>query len=113
MSEIAYCGLKCHECPLYIATMNQDDEMKRKLAVDYSTDSCKFTFEDMNCEGCHSPSVNDSKMCGDCEVRKCAAKKSIATCAECTAYPCSIIEKYVPAGSDNRILLDHIWVSGK
>lgn len=110
MELIAYCGLKCLECPIYMTNIEGNDELKKKLAVDYSTDYCTFSPEDMNCEGCHSASVNDSKMCGDCEVRKCAAPKSISTCAECSNYPCAIIEKYVPAGSDNRTLLDKLSI---
>jgi hypothetical protein len=110
MEDIAYCGLKCNSCPLYISTINNDEEMKKKLMVDYSTDLCTFTLEDMYCEGCHDPRTADRKMCSDCEVKKCASQYTISTCAECSIYPCEIIEKYVPIGSDNRSLLDQLSI---
>jgi hypothetical protein len=31
MEYISYCGLLCNECPVYIATKNNDGEMKARL----------------------------------------------------------------------------------
>ncbi len=68
--ELAYCGLHCEECPVYLATVNKDDEKQKLLAKEYSTDTCTFSKEDMICLGCHSDTVSE-KMCGDCEHRTC------------------------------------------
>ena len=39
---IAYCGLICSECPVYIVTQTGNEELKEQLARDYSTETCKF-----------------------------------------------------------------------
>ncbi len=66
--ESAYCGLKCNECPVYQASVSRNTAEQIRLAEEYSTDTCKFTKEDMYCLGCHSD-MPSQKMCGDCEIR--------------------------------------------
>lgn len=109
MQYISYCGLKCAECPVYLATCSNDMAMKKKLAQDYTTGSCVFTPKDMACRGCQSPEAQNSKMCGQCPIRICAQTKPVETCADCADYPCPIVEEYIPTGSENRILLDNLF----
>lgn len=104
--KIAFCGLACSECPVYIATKTGDEELKEKLAKEYSTESFKFEKDDMNCTGCHSIEGANKKMCVECPMRECGMEKKLTHCAECNEYPCQHIEGYVPAGSDNRKTLD-------
>lgn len=108
MSYISYCGIKCDQCPIFIATKTNDEKMKEKLAQEYSSEKCTFISKDMECAGCRSSYAEHSKMCGGCEIRLCGKTRDIITCAECAEYPCYIIEKYVPKGSENRTLLDDI-----
>lgn len=67
--ELAACGLNCKECPVYMASITGNMADQIRLANEYSTDTCKFSKEDMYCLGCHSDMVSQ-KMCGDCEMRK-------------------------------------------
>lgn len=113
MEYISYCGLLCNECPVYIATKNNDGEMKAKLALDYSNENCKFEQEDMNCEGCFSIKNKDNKMCGNCKIRNCAEVKNYQkNCGNCPDYPCDIIEEFCSSGCESRARLDNI-ASGK
>lgn len=63
--DLAYCGLNCNECPIYLASVNNNTDEQIRLANEYSNDTCKFIKEDMYCLGCHSDEVS-KKMCGDC-----------------------------------------------
>ena len=49
---ISYCGLVCNECPAYIATRDNDDHLRAKVAGKWSR---QFGFdmkaEDVNCDG--------------------------------------------------------------
>ena len=109
MEYISYCGLLCNECPVYIATKNNDNEMKTKLAVDYSNEYCAFEQADMNCEGCFSIKNKDNKMCGGCKIRNCAEVKNYQkNCGNCLDYPCSLIEEFCSVGCDSRARLDNI-----
>lgn len=105
---IAFCGLICWECPVYIATKTDNEESKEKLAKEYSTDSFKFEKDDMTCTGCHSTEGVNEKMCVECPMRKCGMEKKITHCTECNEYPCQHIVGYVPAGSENRRTLNRL-----
>lgn len=108
MSYISYCGLLCEECPIYIATKNNDLKAKEKLAVECSTENITFTAEDMTCHGCFWGKNDNSKMCGDCEIRNCAKDKGVENCGVCPMYPCEITERRVPADSESRTRLDKL-----
>ena len=43
MEYVSYCGLLCNECPVYIATAQNDNLMKAKLAKEYSSESSQFS----------------------------------------------------------------------
>lgn len=108
MSYLAYCGILCDECPIFIATKNNDLEAKEKLAQECSNDDYQFTIDDMTCEGCFSVKNDTSKMCCDCDIRNCARVKELHNCGMCYSYPCDITERRVPDDSASRITLDDI-----
>lgn len=111
MDYVSYCGLLCNECPVFIATAQNNEELKEQLAKDYSNENCQFSKEDMVCYGCFSEKTGDSKMCGNCAIRNCAEKKRVKNCAYCEEYPCHSINTYVHEGSENRKRLDSIYTS--
>ncbi len=92
--ELAYCGLSCVSCPIFIATANDDDELRRKTAQEWSKIYKEILGtlgmdepkpEDMNCRGCKSES-DHFKGCTSCPIRKCCREKSLTTCAGCSDY---------------------------
>lgn len=98
--ELAYCGLNCNECLIYLASISKNTAKQIILAKEYSTDNCKFSKEDMFCLGCHSDILSE-KICGGCEIRKCGIEKPCRNCAECIEFPCAILEKYLGDNSEN------------
>ena len=111
MEYISYCGLLCNECQVYIATARNDEQMKAKLAKEYSGERNQFSIKDINCYGCFWEGNKTSKMCGGCEIRNCAEEKEVKNCAYCGDYPCRYITSHLPEGSDNRKRLDKIKAS--
>lgn len=108
MEYISYCGLLCNECPVFIATAENDEQAKEKIAREFSGEAMQFSKEDMNCYGCFHEDAKNSKMCGECEIRICAEVKGVKNCAYCSDYPCRHIDAHVPEGSQNRKRLDGI-----
>lgn len=108
MQYIAHCGLKCSDCPVFIATQTNDDKLKAELAEQYSTEECQFQPEDMVCAGCRATEGINKKMCEPCEIRICGRERGHAICAACEDYPCDLINVYVPLESENRRLLDDL-----
>ena len=50
---IAYCGLDCETCEARMATMNNDDALRVKVAKEWSElNGVEITPEMVNCVGC-------------------------------------------------------------
>ncbi len=80
--NIVYCGLDCTKCPIYLATKNNDEELRKKTAQEWGME-----VETLYCDMCNS----DGKLfswCAECPIRACAREKGFKTCAECPNYPC-------------------------
>ncbi len=106
--KISCCGMICNECPVYIASLRNDDSMKRFLAHEYSAGGQVFYPKDIDCRGCHSELADHNKFGKDCEIRKCCREKQIRLCAECKDYPCGKAEKYIPEGTEQRCRLEEM-----
>ncbi len=105
MEFIGFCGLDCGKCPIFRATIDNDETLRTQCAKQYSTGRFLLRPEDMHCYGCHSD-YRCLKICAHCEIASCAEMKNVLTCAECANYPCSKIERYCPPGSEQRERLD-------
>jgi hypothetical protein len=87
------CGLNCLTCPIYIATQKDDDQERKKIAEQWSTDEFPLEQKDVNCEGCLVEEEKLSKFAKACEVRACGFEKSVENCAHCDEYPCERLNK--------------------
>ena len=82
---IAYCGLDCETCEARIATLNNDDELRRKVAKHWSElNGVEITPEMINCSGCRIPGVKTPYSDSLCPIRQCAIKKGFSTCGDCS-----------------------------
>ena len=98
---LAFCGVNCKECPVFIATANNDNDLKRKTAEEWGKLYSEYigkkelSAEDMICRGCQS--VGDMLFigCNHCPIRKCCMEKNFKTCAECNEYErCEMINGF-------------------
>lgn len=81
---IAYCGLDCEKCNAYIATVNNDDALRKKTAKLWAEmNNAPITAEMINCLGCRVDGVKTPFCESMCEIRQCALKKGMPTCADC------------------------------
>ena len=81
---IGFCGLDCEQCPAYIATVNDDDEMRQEIAKNWSElNDVEITPEMVNCEGCRVEGLKTIFCDCLCQVRQCALEKNYETCADC------------------------------
>ena len=71
-----YCCIECNKCDAYVATRNNDDELRAKVAKQW-----KMKAEEVNCNGCKS-----GKALFNCEAKECAVKKRLPTCAHCREF---------------------------
>jgi len=90
---IAYCGINCTTCPLYMATMNNDALMKQEISLKWGKLYNRLIdIKDMECYGCKS----SKKFClsNECNITTCNISKGIETCSQCSTYPCERINKF-------------------
>ena len=82
--QIAYCGLDCETCEAHIATVKNDDAMRRKVAELWSKlNNVKITPEMINCAGCRIDGVKTPYCESLCPIRQCALGKNCETCGDC------------------------------
>ena len=81
---IAYCGLDCETCEARQATVNNDDELRSRVAKLWSElNGVEIMPEMINCTGCRIPGVKTPYCDSLCPIRQCALNKQVATCGSC------------------------------
>jgi hypothetical protein len=89
---IACCGLDCTKCNAFIATASNNNALRMQVAEEWTKAyNVVIKPEYINCTGCHSAGVKVLYCESMCEVRKCAAKHTLDTCAQCNNFPCSLV----------------------
>ena len=96
---IACCGLDCEACEARIATLNNDDELRKEVSRKWCemNQTDQITPETINCMGCRSDGVRFAYCEYMCEIRKCAVAKGYETCGDCHDKSCC--EKLSPISS--------------
>ena len=90
---IATCGLDCGRCGAFIATRDNDDAMRVKVAEEWARlYHAPIKPEHINCTGCRSAGVKTHYCDQLCEIRKFAMGRSLGTCAECSDFPCAKLD---------------------
>ncbi|MGB8952440.1 MAG: DUF3795 domain-containing protein [Candidatus Aminicenantales bacterium] len=106
---IAFCGISCAECPTYIATQKDDDQMRADTAKKWSEMfKASYQPEDINCDGCTSNSERLFSYCSACEIRKCGKQKNVKNCAYCEEYPCAKLTEFLKMVPEAKTTLEEI-----
>lgn len=81
---IAYCGLNCETCEARMATMNNDDTQRKKIAKLWSElNGVEITPEMINCVGCRIDGAKTPYCESLCPIRQCAMSRGLETCGDC------------------------------
>ena len=81
---IACCGLDCEKCEARLATLNDDNRLREKVAKEWGEmNQMEFQPEWINCMGCRTEGCK-TYYCSDmCKIRKCVLQKGYNTCGDC------------------------------
>jgi hypothetical protein len=97
---IAYCGLNCLTCPIYLATRETDLKKQRQmreqvvLAIKEYLGEEKRVEDITDCDGCKAQGGRLFSSCRNCQIRKCASEKGLENCAYCSEYACEKLSKF-------------------
>jgi Protein of unknown function (DUF3795) len=112
--RIAYCGLTCQTCPIYLATRQENGEEQARMRAEI-IQLCKdhygidYKVEDItDCDGCNTGGERLVSACKSCSIRKCAREKELENCACCTEYPCGNLEAFFGMDPTAKMRLDAI-----
>ena len=99
--KLSSCGLDCEQCEAFIATQNNDNDLRSQTAEKWSAMyNLPMTPEDINCTGCRLPGAKIGH-CGECRVRQCCIDKNHTDCGVCDRFSCEIIEDFFKMFPDN------------
>ena len=106
---IAFCGTSCNECPAFLATKNDNNTEREKIAELWSKQyNADIKSEDINCEGCTSKAGKKFFYCNICEIRKCGQEKDLKNCAYCSEYVCEKLDNFFKVAPESKASLDEI-----
>ena len=106
---LAVCGINCADCPAYIATQNNDDAARAKVAAEWSQGyETQFLPEDINCDGCTRVGGRCIAFVNKCDVRACGFEKNLKNCGYCGDYPCDKLDKIFGMVPEAKVRLDEI-----
>ena len=97
---IAYCGLNCVTCQIYLATRETDPKKQRQMREQIVIAIRKYLgegkrVEDItDCDGCKAQGGRLYSNCQKCQIRKCAREKGFENCAYCSEYACEKLSKF-------------------
>lgn len=99
---IGYCGIDCEKCDVYIATKNNDQELRKKTAEYWSKlNNVQIPVEAMYCTGCRMDGVKTVYCDKMCQIKKCAEQKKKNCCNECEAWQnCPTLKMITEHNSD-------------
>ncbi len=111
---VAYCGLVCRTCPIYLATKEQNKEEQARMRSAIAR-QCKehygldYTVEDIaDCDGCRADGGRLFPPSRNCPIRVCARQKGVENCAWCSEYACEKLEAFFAKDPSARTWLDEI-----
>lgn len=109
---LAYCGLICQKCPIYLATREVDEDEKYKMRANIAKEIKKHYGQECkpedvgDCDGCRAKTGR--LFYTGCQIRICAVQKGIENCAYCNDYPCELLEKLFTTDENAKKRLDEI-----
>jgi hypothetical protein len=101
MHRSSYCGINCEKCKVYLATISNDDNLKKEIANEWSALYKRdFSEDDMICKGCKSNTL--FILCSSCNITSCNIERGIENCEECGAFPCDRYQAFLEYQKTNN-----------
>jgi len=108
---IAYCGIMCSKCPVYLATQADDNKAREEVSKLWSKQyGMDMKSEDANCDGCLQVNGRLIGHCRICGIRACGLEKKVGTCADCAEYACEQLKAFHAIAPHARKMLEKLRI---
>jgi len=113
-SQTAFCGLDCSNCPIHLATLEVNLDVKAKMRVEIADMLAKIYHTTpkpdiiCDCDGCK---IIDGRLfagCAKCEIRVCAMDMKLENCAYCNSFPCDKLNRHFAFDPGSKSRLEEI-----
>ena len=105
-TEVGACGHYCASCLDYRALAENDDGLRRQVAVAIKKEMNRnVPLNQVGCEGCWGNIHNAWTASLACRIRQCVEAKGFVTCAKCHEFSCAI---YLAQFAENSQNADNI-----
>jgi hypothetical protein len=111
---IAYCGLICKTCPIYLATRQANTEEQTRMRIEIFR-RCREHYgmnielaDVTDCDGCRTEGGRLFSGCKKCHIRNCVRARGLENCAYCADYACEQLEAHFKKDPTSRPRLDQI-----
>ena len=112
INNMAYCGLMCNGCPIYLATREKNPDKQRDMRIEVARMcnelyQAQYTPGDVtDCDGCRAETGRLFPGCRKCGIRACASDRKLEHCGQCGGYPCEPLEKMFLTDPEIKTRLD-------
>lgn len=99
-SPKAFCGLICHTCPIHLATIEKDPDVRARVRIEIAEMLAKIYNSTpkpeiiCDCDGCKVVNGRLFTGCANCEIRMCAMENNLENCAYCSNYACDKLKRH-------------------
>ena len=97
---IAYCGIDCAKCPIFVLTHFADRTGWKKLSQRVMRSMLRLggikPDGEVWCDGCTAIDARTHKPCRECLVRCCAMERGVVSCAHCVKFNCDWLQQLWP-----------------
>jgi hypothetical protein len=104
---IAFCGLDCEQCESFQAMQCKDNQNNADIARRWNN-LCGIATEDVVCTGCRSGGSTVRSCASACRIRQCAHHRRLASCSDCSDYPCPALQEIFDIVPQARQRLERI-----
>lgn len=102
-SLVAAYGIYCGHCGDYLAHVNDDEDLRKKVAAEICQQlNIDVTPEQVGCLGCWGEIHTQWAASLGCQVRRCAEQRGLLSCALCDEFPCEELDRQIGQDSQSR-----------